>query len=256
MGVPSPFWAWTNDIVAIRHQLGIDVADFDKNLSELALNVYKQGFDMRFQAAQAIPVLLNEAVVRLLYAARRLVQYLKKSNRQDRSLQEMWSACEPFSNPTVKRMLTVAHGTFCLLDVGDAIARGIATDTGTFNAAEFVMSLNITGVGRFSISLYGETERTFEINSARPSTLFARREQTIVEDYLSGLHRLAQVYDDERLVCFVDDFRCSDMYIEAFEKSVQLAEMRKVDRGKLLKTKTDIDVYFVGDESEQERDKA
>lgn len=256
MGVPSPFWAWTNDIVAIRHQLGIDVADFDKNLSELALNVYKQGFDMRFQAAQAIPVLLNEAVVRLLYAARRLVRYLKKSNRQDRSLQGMWSACEPFSNPTVKRMLTVAHGTFCLLDVGDAIARGIATDTGTFNAAEFVMSLNITGVGRFSISLYGETERTFEINSARPSTLFARREQTIVEDYLSGLHRLAQVYDDERLVCFVDDFRCSDMYIEAFEKSVQLAEMRKVDRGKLLKTKTDIDVYFVGDESEQERDKA
>lgn len=246
MGVPSPFWAWTSDIVAIRRQLGIDVTDFDKNLSELALNVYKQGFDLRFQAVQAIPVLFNEAVVRLLYAVRRLVRYLKKSNRQDRSFQGMWSACEPFSNPTIKRMLTVAHGTFCMLDVGDAIARGIAAGAGTFNAAEFVMRLNIAGVGRFSISLYGETKRAFEINSARQSALFAQREQTIVEDYLSGLHRLAQVYDDERLVCFVDDFRCSDMYIEAFEKSVQLAEMRKVDRDKLLKTKTDIDEYFAG----------
>lgn len=246
--MPSPFWAWTNDIVAIRRQLGIDVTDFEKNLSELALNVYKQGFDLRFQAVQATPVLLNEVVVRLLYVVRRLVRYLKTSNGQDCSFQGMWSACEPFSNPTVKRMLTVAHGTFCMIDVGDALARGIATGAGAFNAAEFVMCLNLADVGRFSISLYGETKRAFEINSIRQSALFAQREKAIVEDYLSGLHRLAQLYDDERLVDFVDDFRRSDMYIEAFEKSVKLAEMRKVDRDKIFKTKTktDIDAYFAG----------
>ena len=246
MGIPSPFWAWTNDVIAIRRQLGISATDFEKNLSELALNVYKQGFDLRFQAAQTIPVLLNEVIARLFYTVRRLIRYQKTNLGQDRSLQEMWSACEPFSNPTVKRMLTVAHGTFCMLDVGDALTRSIASGAGAFNAAEFTMRLNIVGVGRFAISLYGETERAIEINIDRQSALLAQREKTIVEDYLLNLHRLAQIYDDELLACFVDDFRRSDMYKEAFRKSVHLAEMRKVDMDKILKTKADIDAYFVG----------
>lgn len=246
MGVPSPFWAWMNDIVAIKRQLGIDVTKFDKNLNELALNVYKQGYDLRFQAAQAIPVFLNEAIVRLIYAIRRLVRYLKATKGQDRSFQEMWSACEPFSNPTVKRMLTVAHGTFCALDVGDALVRGAAAGAGSFNVEEFVMRLNIVGAGRFAISLYGETKRAIEIRGAKQSALFAQREKAIVEDYLSGLYRLAALYDDDVLTRFADDFRRSDMYIQAFEKSAQLAEMRKVEGGRILRAKADIDEYFTG----------
>ena len=39
----------------------------------------------------------------------------------ERSFISMWKSCEPFSNPSVKRMLTVAHGTFCLVDAGDAV---------------------------------------------------------------------------------------------------------------------------------------
>ena len=37
----------------------------------------------------------------------------------------------------MKRMLTVAHGTFCLVDIGDATIRGFATGGGYFNTAEF-----------------------------------------------------------------------------------------------------------------------
>ena len=246
MGIPSPVWAWVNDVIAIRRTLRISPTEFDSMIGELSMKVFRQGFDTRFQAAQLVPVLVNEAVVRLLYALRRAVKYFSATKGGARSFSEMWEMCEPFSNPTVKRMLTVAHGTFCMLDVGDAAIRAFGTGAGTFNATEFFLRFNIAGVGRFAISLYGETARAISLRSAAADADFALREKTIVDGYLSGLLELANLYDDEKLVDFVGDFKRSDMYLQAFEKSVRLAEMRKVNSDKILRTKSDIDGYFAG----------
>ncbi|NLM04991.1 MAG: hypothetical protein GX214_08230, partial [Clostridiales bacterium] len=71
MGIPSPFWAWTNDIIAIKKKLNIPVSQFDNTINELALSIYKEGYDIRFQATQVIPVFINEIIVRLVYAIRR-----------------------------------------------------------------------------------------------------------------------------------------------------------------------------------------
>jgi len=145
-GIPSPFWAWTNDIIAIKRSLNIPASQFDETVNELALNIYKEGFDARFQAAQAIPVFINETVVRIIYAVRRLIKYFLNTAKADRSFKLMWHTCEPFSNATIKRMLTVAHGTFCVMDIGDATIRGFITGAGTFNLTEFFLRLNIIGV--------------------------------------------------------------------------------------------------------------
>ena len=246
MGIPSPIWAWANDVIAIRRTIGISPTEFDNRIGELAMDVFKQGFDARFQAAQLVPVLVNEAAVRLFYAVRRALRYFSATKENTRSFQEMWEACEPFSNPTVKRMLTVAHGTFCMLDVGDATIRAFGTGAGTFNVTEFFLRLNVAGVGRFAISLYGETARAISLRSATADACFALRERAIVDSYLSGLIELASLYDDEKLVDFVDDFKQSDMYLQAFEKSAQLADLRKVQSDKILRTKSDIDKYFAG----------
>lgn len=245
-GIPSPFWAWTNDVIAIRRQLKIPASQFDSSLNELALRIYKQGFDIRFQTAQAIPVFINELVVRLVYAVRRMLKYFAVAKGETHSLSTLWNACEPFTNPTVKRMLTVAHGTFCLIDLGDATIRGFATGGGTFNVAEFVLRLNIAGFGRFTISLYGEAKRAFSIHSAEADAEFAKRETTIVENYLNGLSLLSEIYDDRELVDFVEDLKRSDLYIQAFEKSIKLAELRKVPEENILRTKENIDLYFRG----------
>lgn len=180
MGIPSPLWTWTNDIIAIKRQLNLPVFKFEKNLNELALNIFKKGFDFRFQTAQAIPVFINEIIVRLIYAIRRMMNYLVTTKEESRSASAMWNACEPFSNPTIKRMLTVAHGTFCLLDLGDAAIRGFMTGGGTFNVSEFFLRLNIVGVGRFTISLYGEAKRAVNIRTTESNAQFARKEMTIV----------------------------------------------------------------------------
>ena len=246
MGIPSPIWAWSNDVIAIKAKLNIPVTEFDKSVNELALKLFKKGYDVRFQTTQAIPVFINEMIVRLLYSIRRLIGYYISVPKNDRSWGLLWKSCEPFSNATVKRMLTVAHGTFCIIDIGDATTRGFEKGIGSFNVFEFVLRLNVVGVGRFAISLYGETKRAISYDHARESSDFAAKEITIVENYIEGLKILSAKYDDARLLTFIADFKKSDAYIKAFERSVQLAELRNVPANRILKDKADIDRYFGG----------
>ena len=201
---------------------------------------------MRFQTAQAIPVFINEMVVRLLYSIRRLIRYFSTTSKAERSFSLLWKSCEPFSNATVKRMLTVAHGTFCLIDICDATIKGFATGGGSFNVVEFFMRFNIVGVGRFTISLYGEMKRGTQKAKANNEALFISRNIVIVEDYINGLRTLSHIYDDELLLRFVDDFQESDLYINGFNKSIELAKLRNVPDSVMMKSKTDIDSYFRG----------
>lgn len=246
MGIPSPFWSWTNDIITIKRKLNLPVGEFDKSINELALDIYKQGYDARFQTAQAIPVFVNELLVRIIYSIRRLVRYFSVTKKDDRSFSLLWKLCEPFSNATVKRMLTVAHGTFCAIDVGDSIARGVAKGGGSINFTEFVMRLNIFGIGRFTISLYGETSRGLKRHVIKENIIILKREKLILADYVDGLKFIAEIYDDESLMLFTRELKESDMYLQAFEKSVILAEKRNVPKNEILRNKADIDSYFKG----------
>lgn len=245
-GIPSPLWTWTNDIIAIKSKLGLKVTETDKAINELALKIFEKGYDTRFQAATAIPVFINEIIVRLVYSIRRLFRYFSETPKSERSFVLIWEKCESFSNATVKRMLTVAHGVFCLIDVGDAVCRSFVAGGGSFNAEEFFLRLNIVGVGRFTISLYGEARRAISYNHAKRGSDFASKEINIVTNYIEGLKILSCQYDDATLLMFVRDFEKSNAYVEAFGKSTTLAKLRNVPGNKILTNKYDIDKYFGG----------
>lgn len=102
------------------------------------------------------------------------------------------------------------------------------------------------GVGRFAVSLYGEINRGIKKKMAEEEVYFLRREKVIVEDYISGLKYLAEIYDDALFLTFVDDLEKSDMYRQAFEKTVLLAKKRNVPKEDILRNKSDIDAYFRG----------
>lgn len=242
-GIPSPLWTWVNSIIAIKAKLNLPVNQFDKDVNNLAINLFKKGYDTRFQTTQVIPVLINELIVRLFYAIRRLIKYYSETENGNRSFKNMWNACEPFSNVTVKRMLTVAHGTFCLVDIGDAAIYGFVSGGGSFNPVEFFLRLNLVGIGRFTISLYGETKRAINVHKAEKEALLAKREKTIIENYINGLNILKDLYDDEMYLTFVDDLSNNE-YILAFTKTSSLAKLRGVDESKILMTKQNIDAYF------------
>lgn len=141
-------------------------------------------------------------------------------------------------------MLTVAHGTFCLVDIGDATIRGFVSGGGNFNPVEFFLRLNIVGVGRFTISLYGEFKREINYHKAEKEALLLNKEKTILENYINALNLLKEIYDDKEYLSLIDDLRNNE-YIQAFIKSSEIAMKRGVPAEKILKTKPDIDKYFL-----------
>lgn len=248
MGIPSPLMAWSNDVIAIKEKLKIPQSEFDESLNKVALKLFEKGYDVRFQAAQIMPVFINEMVVRLLYSVRRLIKYYSITVKQERCFSNLWKTCEPFSNATVKRMLIVAHGTFCAIDISDATIRSFALGGGSFNISEFIMRLNVIGIGRFTISLYGELNRGIQKGKSKNDFLYISRNKTIVEDYIKGLKVLSDAYDDEMLLKFTDDFQTNDLYIDGFNKTVELAKMRKVSENEFVKSKAEIDAHFKGED--------
>ena len=245
MGIPSPLWTWINSTTAIKRKLRLPVSKFDQNVYKLALEIFNEGYDLRFQTAQTIPVFINELLVRFLYSLRRMTYYFSTHEPGNDSFKEIWKVAEPFTHPTVKRMLTVAHATFCLIDVTDASIRSF--QFGVFQSAEFFLRFNLIGVGRLTISLYGEGKRAIVYRKVERESSFAMREKVIIQHYLEGLKTLAERYDDKEKIKFITDFKSSDLYIQVFEESVTLAQQRQVADEKILKNKSEIDSYFMGE---------
>lgn len=250
MGIPSPLWTWSNSVIAMKRKMKVPVSVFNQSVNELALTIFNEGYDIRFQTAQAVLVLVNELLVRFLYSLRRLIQYFTHLESESYRFEDIWEHSQPFTHPTVKRMLTVAHGSFCLVDLSDATIRSYSKGLGVFQPTEFFLRLNLVGVGRFTFSLYGEGKQLIAYQQRKKDVRFAQGEKVIVEDYLEGLKELAEIYDDDEAIQFIRDFTSSDLYLEVFEQSVSLAEKRKVSDEVILKNKREIDQYFRGERND------
>ena len=107
-GVPIPFFELLQ--FANVGSFGED----KQTLAELAVEMFEGGYDARFGAALAVPVLVNELCIRILWAVKR--RYYHGYN---------WSDCKPSAKqPSLRRMLVVGHGSLVLVDLADAAVRG------------------------------------------------------------------------------------------------------------------------------------
>ncbi len=144
-------------------------------------------------------------------------------------------------------MLTVAHGSFCLVDLADAIARAVAS--GGTDIVGAVMRVNIVGVGRFGVSLYGEGQRAIRKEFKQNEIDYLLRERRIVEYYINGLEALGNECNDQNLKQFVAGFKDSEAYKQAFADTSDYAINQGVPENLVLKTKFDIDAFFGGSEN-------
>ena len=107
---------------------------------------------------QAIPVAVNECVVRSFYFIRRLAAEIKKSDIT--SLSDLyrldWEKVKPNDNPTITRMLTIATGVFTSVDIAESLVSG-----------KCFVSVNYIGVGRFLISLGSEMINFLKVRDVR-----------------------------------------------------------------------------------------
>lgn len=120
--------------------------------------------------SQAFPVLLNETVVRVAFALRRLTAQLEEigaraEGRGDGPLtlsrladEVDWSQVRPWGNRSVNRMLTVAAGVFTAADVAESVARGYLSR----GRQPLLGRVNVVGVGRFAVAIGTEAGYALE----------------------------------------------------------------------------------------------
>ena len=148
MGIPGPIISFAKELSSLPI---IKETDLTKKLNCI---YQKERFDLRSEIAvarelgnQSIPVVINEVLVRSFYFIRRT--FIEYNDKKQLSKIE-WRKVLPFNNPTITRMMTIASGTFLLIDTSCAILKS-GGDIKTF-----VLNVNIVNVFRFSIALWNE----------------------------------------------------------------------------------------------------
>lgn len=153
MGIPGPIVALLKEVSMIP---GLNKTGLAKKIKEIFVI---EKFDLRSELAvgyeigrQAMPVIMNEVIVRAFYFIRRLLIEVKEKQ----SFKEIeWNKTLPWKNRTIVRMLTIATGTFTLIDLCDAAIRGGIKSGGNpaMFAKEFILRVNFVGAGRFAIAV-------------------------------------------------------------------------------------------------------
>lgn len=103
---------------------------------------------------QALPVIINEVLVRGVYFIRRFIVELKEHN----SLMDInWKNVIPFRNRTIVRMMTISTGTFTAIDLADAAIEAAIKNAGNVEnprfLKDFILRVNFVGIGRFAIAV-------------------------------------------------------------------------------------------------------
>lgn len=111
-----------------------------KTVSEIAVAAFKQGYDARFAVTMAIPVVLNDLFIRVIWALKSHF-YGKKE----------WKQCIPTKqHDDLRVMLLVGNGALCVVDGIDAFIR-----SGGVPVA-FVCRLNLVAWGKLTMMVLKE----------------------------------------------------------------------------------------------------
>lgn len=107
---------------------------------------------------QAMPVVINECIVRGFYFIRRFANELKNNNLQSfGDLKNInWRNTLPANNRTISRMLTISTGTMTAIDLADAAIESAIKSGGVSNplfVGNMIVKVNFVGVGRFAIAV-------------------------------------------------------------------------------------------------------
>lgn len=186
---------------------------------------------------QSVPVLINEAIVRVFYFVRRLViGYKNQGNFMDLD----WNTVIPFANRTVERMITISSGTFVAMDLVDAAVRSATNATSVDPVTFFsnmLLRVNFVGVGRFAIAIVtdiGMGIRKTKKEQERSRVLDEMIHLTNVKVYYREADLMcsfAELYDNMSQVYSVE----SDMWkqVENTQESMDLLYAQIRDTGKL-----------------------
>ena len=159
---------------------------------------------------QAIPVFLNEILVRVGYFVTHLCGEISKHN----GLSGIeWENVVPFRNRTVERMITVSSMTFNVTDTADAAVRSALCSAGNWVmfARNFAMRFNYIGAGRAALAIVCEIsneKKEAELIHEKMILMNIKTELLImqIEEYKEKLNERISNYLAEDIEAFISGF--------------------------------------------------
>lgn len=197
---------------------GTLLAERDNNGKIIPESVNKFKLDLRGEIGvayelerQAVPVIINECIVRAFYFIRQFTREIEENNISrfcDLKCVD-WRAVLPFKNGTVNRMLTISSGVLSAITVADAYCR------------RNVMRVNFVGLVRFGLALIDDL--SFEKNLAKQYRIDIEQTCTKIRKLLNEYELELRTYIDDYLIDHISAFN------DAFERISRANESGDAD---------------------------
>lgn len=203
-GIVLPFY----ELFQVCDFGNFQVGQYRNTLAVVATKVFQEGYDFRFGVTMAIPVLVCELSIRLIWALRHYFYYKRPLNE-----------CIPSKrHDDLRVMLLIGNGTLCLLDAVDAGVRSGG------NFAAFFLRCNLIAWFRFLMLVLREVCIRLGIRFPLQKQLDAYiRINEALTAYLSELKQL----DLERFQKETEQYNRLSCLLESSDDQASFAKLLK-----------------------------
>lgn len=249
MGVSIPFMELFQLCDFGKLQVGND----RQTLAVVMTRVFQEGYDLRFGAAMAIPVLIEELMIRVIWVIRQRF-YEKKD----------WSECVPTKqHADLRIMLIVGNGTLCLIDGTDAAVHGLIEGG---NVMTFILHLNYVAWARLIMLVLRELRIRFGpvisevLRKFEEAILYhvTPKEREVIQQFYDRMQQLdvsleillreftIQIEQEYQLIYheIEETFSSKNSSTIQAEHSIALAKACGVNDSKIMKSNKDLDDFF------------
>ena len=211
MGIPGIFVSLLYEISALPILKDSGLPHFINDLYENhKLDLRHELTAYKALGKQAIPVILNEIIVRTGY----FVSHLAMEIAEHKGMSGInWSNVVPVRNRTVDRMLTIAALTFTVADTADAAVHAALESAGNWVlfAGRFVARFNYVGAGRAAVAIVKEiSNEKKEAQLIHEKMILTEAKTMLViqqlEEYKAKLEERLSDYLAEDIEAFITGF--------------------------------------------------
>lgn len=244
-GLPIPF----SELFLLCNFGSFQIEKDRQTLAVIMTRAFQEGYDARFGITMAIPVILEELMIRVIWAIKRHFY-----NKKD------WEECIPTKeHADLRIMLIVGNATLCLIDGTDAAIRSGG------NTLVFILHMNLVAWTRLLLLVFRELRMRYGsvIDEVAGIFLgsFSFSEKYALKQYYHRLNTLNKQVD-EQLKQFIEavekeyrEFIAGVEYVmltengtpaERMKKSREIAEHYGVSSSRIMHSTAELDAWIKG----------